>query len=78
MIEMKKFKQMKTVTCECGEEILLVPDVKAMGKAIDDHVDLHLHNLRAPACTATEADRLRDILIAQVLRIASQSDDEEA
>ena len=78
MEEMTKFNHMKKVTCECGEEILLVPDLKAMGKAIEDHVDLHIHHLRAPACTATEADRLRDVLIAQVLSLASQSDDEEA
>jgi hypothetical protein len=75
--EMKKSKGMVKVTCECGEEILLLPDLKEMGKAIEDHVDMHLQNLKAPACNAKEADRLRDALIAQVLSIASQPEDED-
>ena len=74
---MKNPKSMVKVRCECGEEILVLPDVKEMGKAIDDHVDLHLHHLKAPSCTAAEAERLKDALIAQVLNIASQSEDEE-
>ena len=75
---MKKIKHVKKkIACECGEEILLVPDAKAMGKLIEEHVDLHLHGLRVPVCTAANADRLRDNLNAQVLSIASQSDDEE-
>lgn len=74
---MKKNKRMIMVTCVCGEEILLLPDLKEMGKAIEDHVDMHLQNLKAPACNAKEADRLRDALIAQVLSIASQPEDED-
>ncbi len=73
---MKKSKDLKKVTCECGEEILLVADVTAMGKAIEDHIDLHLHGLRAPTCTATEADHLRNVLIAQVLSMISLFDEE--
>lgn len=64
---MKKSKAMVMVRCSCGDEILLLPNVKAMGKAIDDHVELHLQNLKAPSCTAAEAERLKDMLIAQVL-----------
>ena len=74
---MKKVKYVKKITCECCEEILLVLDVKAMGKLIEEHVDLHLHGLRAPVCTAANADRLRENLNAQVLSVASQSYDEE-
>lgn len=74
---MKKSKLLDKVTCECGEEILLVPDSKAMGNAIELHVTLHLQKLKAPMCNAAEAERLKDALITQVLRIASQSEDEE-
>ena len=73
---MKKPKSMVKIICECGYEILLLPDVKAMGKAIDDHVGVHFHNLKERSCTTVEAERLRDALIAQVLRLASQSEAE--
>ena len=68
---------MVKIRCECGDELLLLPDLKEMGNAIDDHVDLHLHFLKAPGCTPKEAERLKDVLIAQVITIASQPSDEE-
>jgi hypothetical protein len=67
---MKKSKAMVIVRC-------LLPDLKEMGKAIDDHVELHLQNLKVPRCTAKEAERLKDMLIAQVLTKAGQCEDEE-
>ncbi len=68
---------MVMVRCECGDEILVVPDLKKMDKAIEDHVDLHLQGLKGPACTAVEAERLQDALIVHVLRVASQFEDEQ-
>jgi hypothetical protein len=32
---------MKVVRCACGAVILVVPDVKALGKAIDEHAAKH-------------------------------------
>jgi hypothetical protein len=75
--KMKKPPGMLKVKCECGDEILLMPDLKEMDKAIDNHVDLHLQNLKGPSCSAAEAERLRDVLIAQVLLMASQASDED-
>jgi hypothetical protein len=74
---MKKSKLLDKVTCGCGEEILLLPDLKAMGNAIELHVTLHLQKLKTPLCNAAEAEHLKDALITQILRIASQSEDEE-
>ena len=65
------------IRCECGDELLLLPDLKEMGKAIEDHVDMHLQSLKAPSCTPAEAERLKDALIIQIITIASQSEDEE-
>jgi hypothetical protein len=73
---MKKPIGMVKVRCECGDEILLLPDLKEIGKAIDDHVDIHLQNLKVPRCTPADAERLRDALITQVLRVASQSQED--
>jgi hypothetical protein len=68
---------MLKVRCECGHEILLLPDLKEMDKAIEDHVEFHLlHDLKKPSCTAAKAERLRKSLIAQVLRLASQAEEE--
>lgn len=72
-----KIPKIVKVRCECGDELLLLPDLKEMGKAIEDHVELHLQSLKAPSCTPAEAERLKDMLIAQTLTKAGQSEDEE-
>jgi hypothetical protein len=72
-----KIPKMIKIRCECGDELLLLPDLKEMGKAIEDHVDMHLQSLKAPSCTPAEAERLKDALITQIITIASQSEDEE-
>ena len=74
---MKKPKGLAKVRCECGDEILLVPDLKEMGKAIDYHVGLHLKSLKVPSCAPAGAIHLKDMLIAQVLAKASQGEDNE-
>jgi hypothetical protein len=73
----KKPNGLPKIRCECGDEILVLPDLKEMGKAIDDHVNMHLQNLRSPSCTPIEAECLKDALIAQVLNIVSQINDTE-
>lgn len=72
-----KIPKMVKIRCECGDELLLLPDLKEMRKAIEDHVELHLQSLKAPSCTPAEAERLKDALITQIITIASQPDDEE-
>jgi hypothetical protein len=72
-----KIGKMVKIRCECGDEISLLPDLKEMGKAIEDHVELHIQCLKAPSCTPAEAERLKDALITQIITIASQSEDEE-
>ena len=56
-----------TVKCECGTEILILPDVKTLGNAIEAHVTQHIQKMKTPApAAAAEAESLRDTLIAQV------------
>ena len=62
-----------SIKCECGEEMLLFPDAKAMSKAIEVHVNLHIKKLKRSSCEDTEVERIRDMLIAQVLDRAGQS-----
>ena len=65
------------VKCECGEEISIFPDVKATSEAIEVHIALHSKGVKGPACTMVEAERLRDALVVQALRIAGEFEDEE-
>jgi 5S rRNA maturation endonuclease (ribonuclease M5) len=63
-----------TIKCECGEEILILPDVRATGESIEVHVALHLKGVKGPECSTLEAERLRNALIVQVLEIAGESE----
>jgi hypothetical protein len=53
---------MPIIRCVCGFEILVVPDLRAMGRAIKNHVAKH-----KKAC----AKKLTDFLTEQVLIVAS-------
>lgn len=37
----RKPTTMKIATCSCGEKILVVPDLAAMNKAVDNHLSKH-------------------------------------
>jgi hypothetical protein len=72
--KLTRFDQKRnSIKCECGEEISLLPDAKAMGNAIEDHINLHIQKLKGSLCLDAEVERLRDMLIAQVLDRASES-----
>lgn len=66
------FQEREKIKCKCGAKIPLLPDVKAMGEAIEVHIASHFEEVRGQPCTTFEADRLRDALIIQVLRIAGE------
>jgi hypothetical protein len=59
-------KRMPIVRCTCGSEILVVPDLKAMNIAIDNHVTAkHKASLE-------DSERLTDFLAEQVLIVATK------
>ena len=53
---------MPIVKCGCGFEILVVPDLKAMNRAIKNHVAEH---------NKSSSEKLTDFLTEQVLIMAS-------
>ena len=57
------------VTCECGYQILVLPDLKAMSQAIERHVLTHKNNGASDA----EAYRIELDLIAQLFKKVSES-----
>ncbi len=66
-------KSMLTIKCACGFEILVLPDVKAMNRAIENHLAEHK---RTSNCSESNLalDWLRQFLTAQLLSIASEID----
>jgi hypothetical protein len=62
-------QNLPTIQCECGHKILLIPDVKAMRLAIEEH---SLEHKRKYNLTEEQTDTLENILIAQVFELASK------
>jgi len=58
-----------TIKCKCGAELLLVPDLKSMNKAIENHVAEHVAKKET---TTKDACQTRDYLITQVFELISQ------
>ena len=65
-------KRLPVIKCECGTEILLVPDAKAMRLAIDKHANAHGQKMGSLDLDENEVERVRDDLIAKVLAKASE------
>ena len=40
--------QMQIFTCSCGEEILIVPDIKTMNKPLKNHIPRHKKTINQP------------------------------
>jgi hypothetical protein len=58
------------VKCSCGAEILLVPDVAAMGAAIERHVVEHKRQF---GLSDKQAEGIRDLLIIQTFELAAKN-----
>jgi hypothetical protein len=61
------------IHCRCGAEILVLPDAKAMGKAIDAHVEgcrITKHSKNVTECTGD----LSEFLILQVLDFSAETE----
>ncbi|MGD6852067.1 MAG: hypothetical protein ACQCN6_08415 [Candidatus Bathyarchaeia archaeon] len=61
------------IRCFCGAEILLLPDVKLMSKAIEAHVEEHIKNIKNAKKAEEEAERVRDDLITKVFDKACET-----
>ncbi len=66
----RAFASLPVIRCVCGKEILMMPDVKVMGEAIENHVEWHRRKLKNKVEAELEANRIRDLLISQVLEKA--------
>jgi hypothetical protein len=67
-----KGTSLPVIVCSCGVEILLVPNVQEMNKAIEAHILEHTKKIKVAKEAEAEAERIRDDLIIKVLEKASQ------
>ncbi len=70
-------RRLKTIKCECGLEILVIPDSTEMGRAIEAHAQEH----KKRSQTTEEGERIfnhiQDLLLEQVLKMAAKKNDKE-
>ncbi len=59
------------IRCECGFEILLVPNLEAMAKAIENHSEEHAKKGKNSVESAFEKERIQAVLTVQVLSEAA-------
>jgi len=63
----KNKKGMPTIRCVCGLRILVIPDLKAMNRAIKNHISEH-----KKADYGLAFDSLEEFLTEQILMLASK------
>jgi len=69
--ELRLRERLPIIKCECGTEILLLPDLKAMDRAIYAHVTEHRKKGNNPHRAATSC-RVSQLLALLTLRKASE------
>jgi hypothetical protein len=60
-------KGLPTIRCVCGKRILVVPDLKAMNRAIKNHIAVHKRS-----DYGLRFNSLEEFLTEQVLMVASE------
>jgi len=63
-------RSLLVITCECGYEILVLPDLRVMNIAIEKHVLEH----KNIGITKSSAKRIEDALIAQLFNKLAESE----
>ena len=63
----------KLIMCECGMEILLIPDVQEMDRAIFNHAEWHAGKKeKDPEKAKAVFEQIQNYLVKQVLEAASR------
>lgn len=68
----RSLNRMPIIKCDCGEDILLVPDLKAMEKAILNHIQEHQKRESAAEECCLKQNNLENDLIQKILAEATQ------
>jgi hypothetical protein len=54
------------IKCECGHEIPVIPDAKAVGSEIDSHIEEHRRKQKTKAAAEKAAKRVHDHLFTEL------------
>lgn len=58
------------IRCECGQEILLLPDADATGKALEAHIAKHRNRNKGLGNSEAEVEHIREALFNQLFKKA--------
>jgi len=64
--------KLPVIKCECGFEILLVPDLKEMSLVVQKHAQKHKETIKNTEEAEITYCIIEKSLIAQILRLAGQ------
>jgi hypothetical protein len=68
-------QKLSVITCECGTDILLLPDLKAMNRAINVHVKEHRKKGRPAKKNVKTSSNISELLSQRLLiKITEQKD----
>ena len=66
----------RCIKCECGAEILLIPDVREMESVIIKHAESHSKKEKNLKKADAIFEQIQDFLVQQVLIKASETEEE--
>ena len=64
--------KLQFVECECGEEILLVPDIGKMAQAIERHAREHVFKEHDSKKSVEILGRIEEALVQKTLQLAAK------
>jgi hypothetical protein len=66
-------RKMPIIVCECGQEILVIPDLKEMTRCIEAHARSHSEKESNPCESEAEFNRIEEQLTQKVLEELAKS-----
>ena len=63
---------MPVINCTCGTKILLLPDLKAMNQAVENHIGKHNKLLQQRGEKKAPNNLIKEILVKGILKKASE------
>ena len=66
------YENRSIIKCECGFEILVIPEMETVGGAIDAHVEQHRGKQKDPTKGEIDANNIHDFLFKKLFEKIAQ------
>ncbi|HEX7483350.1 MAG TPA: hypothetical protein VF350_07775 [Candidatus Bathyarchaeia archaeon] len=66
------FESCSIIKCECGFEILVIPEMETVGSTIDAHVEEHRRKQKDPTKGEVAANHIHDFLFKKLFQKIAQ------